>query len=100
MLAVRQQYRVHQAVQLRPPEVKAPGLLVLVHELPVGLQVQITALNFGKDPIDELVPLEHARIGEVVNLLTDQTEGTLNETGDLRVRLEGHEGKAYLIRAR
>ncbi len=73
---------------------KSPGLLVLVHELPVGLQIQVTALNFGAEPVDEVVPLEHARTGEVVNLLTDQAEGTLNEMGDLRVRPGGYEGKA------
>ncbi len=100
ILGVRQQYRIYQAHQLPLPAVTHRSLLVLVHELPVGLQAQVTALNFGPEPVDEIVQLEHARTGEVVNLLTDQPEGTLNEAGNLRVQLGPYEGKPYLIRAR
>lgn len=100
ILGVRQQYRIFQAQQFPLPPVTSRSLLVLVHELPVGLQVQVTALNFGPEPVDEVVQLAHARTGEVVNLLTDQPEGTLTEAGDLRVMLGPYEGKPYLIRAR
>ncbi|RIK47073.1 MAG: maltose alpha-D-glucosyltransferase, partial [Chloroflexi bacterium] len=100
LLAVRQRYRLYEARQLQIPDVQHKGLLVMVHELPVGLLSQVTALNFGPDPVEEVVPIPGAQLGVVVDMVTDMAEDTLTETGDLLVRLDGYEGKAYLIRAR
>jgi trehalose synthase len=37
LLAVRERYQLYAARQLAVPAVQAPGLLVMVHELPAGL---------------------------------------------------------------
>lgn len=100
ILAVRQRYRLYEARRLAIPDVQSRGLLVMVHELPVGLLSQVTVLNFGAEPVDEVVPIPGAQAGVVVNILTDLVEDRLTETGDLRVRLDGYEGKAYLIRGK
>jgi trehalose synthase len=100
ILAVRQHYRLYEARQFRVPDVASKGLLVMVHELSIGLLIQVTALNFSPDPIEEIVPIPGAQIGYVINMLTNQQADTLTESGDLRVTLGGYEGKAYLIRAR
>ena len=54
---MRQAYRIYAARQIDVPDVQSPGLLVMVHELPDGMGTQITALNFGATPVDEVVRL-------------------------------------------
>lgn len=97
LLAVRQRYQLYAARQLAIPNVQSPGLLVMVHELPDALLTQVTLLNFGPEPIDELVHLENIRAGTLVDMLMDETVGDLTSTGDLPVRLPGYTGKSYLI---
>jgi trehalose synthase len=99
ILAVRQRYRLYEARQIQVPDVQSKGLLVMVHELPEGLLRQVTILNFGPDPIEEVIPIPGAAGGVAVNLFTDLAEEVLSATGDLRVRLDGYAGKAYLIRS-
>ncbi len=100
ILAVRQHYRLYEARQVLIPDVQSRGLLVMVHELPIGLLSQVTALNFSPDPVDEVVPIAGARTGMVANMFSGISESTLDEDGDLHVQLDGYEGKAYLIRSR
>jgi trehalose synthase len=97
MLAVRERYQLYAARQLAIPDVQSPGLLVMVHELPDALLPQVTLLNFGYDPIDEVVHLENIRAGTLVDMLTDEVVGVLTATGDLPVQLAGYTGKSCLI---
>ena len=100
LLKVRQAYRIYAARQIDVPDVQSPGLLVMVHELPDGMGTQITALNFGATPVDEVVRLAisagvHA--GPALNMFSQQIEGAVTADGDFRVRLAGHSGASYLI---
>jgi trehalose synthase len=97
LLAVRQRYQLYAARQLAIPNVQSPGLLVMVHELPDARLTQVTLLNFGAEPIDEVVRLETMRAGTLVDMLTDETVGDLTATGDLLVQLAAYTGKSYLI---
>ena len=98
LLAVREQYRIFQARQVAVPEVSAPGLLVMVHELPDGLGTQVTALNFGGQAVMEEVTIEGGKPGSRVReMVSDSEVGTLAENGMLRIRLEPYAGKSYLL---
>ncbi|MFN3333878.1 MAG: maltose alpha-D-glucosyltransferase, partial [Caldilinea sp.] len=97
LLDVRRRYRIYESRQIAVPDVTAPGLLLMVHELPDDLGVEITALNFSADPIDEVVVLEGLSNCPVRELLRDQDESPIDEQGRLRVRLDGHAGKIYLV---
>jgi hypothetical protein len=97
LLAVRERYQLYAARQLAIPDVQTPGLLVMVHELSDALLPQITLLNFGPDPIDEVVQLENIRGGTVLDMLTDEPAGYLTSSGDLPVQLAAYSGKSYLI---
>ena len=44
MLRVRAQYRINESEQVALPAVKARGLVVMVHRLPVGAGTQVTVL--------------------------------------------------------
>lgn len=100
MLKVRQEYRIYAARQIDVPDVRSPGLLVMVHELPEELGIQVTALNFGASPVDEVVRLAGVAAGPVLDMFSQQAAGAVTEDGDLRVRLAGHSGASYLISGR
>jgi trehalose synthase len=97
LLAVRERYQLYAARQLAIPDVQSPGLLVMVHELPDALLTQVTLLNFGANPIDEVVHLENMRAGTLLDMLTDEAIGDLTITGDLPVQLPAYTGKSYLV---
>ena len=98
LLAIRQQYRLYAARQVDIPDVNNKSLLVMVHQLPQERGVQVTALNFGPTPIHETVAAGSLPAGQVVDMLSGQTEGPLPTPGQLRVSLSPYEGKSYLIR--
>jgi trehalose synthase len=97
LLEVRQRYHLYAARQLAIPDVQSPGLLVMVHELPDALLTQVTLINFGPEPIDEVVHLDNIRAGTLVDMLNDETVGDLTVTGDLPVQLPGYTGRSYAI---
>jgi hypothetical protein len=97
MLRVRRQYKLYNAHQIDIPDVQSPGLLVMLHELPEEMGKQVTAINFGADPIDETVALRHVGPGRFMNMFTDQFEGDLIGQGVIRVQLGSYEWKSYLI---
>jgi len=97
MLQVRQAYKLYAARQIDVPDTASPGLLVMVHELPEGLGTQVTALNFGAEPVDEEVRLAHVQPGQAVDMFSDLVAGSVNSQGELRVWLDGYSGASYLL---
>jgi trehalose synthase len=97
MLQVRQAYKLYAAYQLDIPNTQSPGLLVMVHELPEGLGTQVTALNFGAEPVDEVVRLAHVQPGQAVNMFSNLVEAPVDSHGHLRIQLDGYSGTSYLL---
>ncbi len=97
LLAVRQASGLYASQQIMIPDVTSPGLLAMVHELPEGKGMQVTALNFGATPIDETITLPNVKPGPVVDMINETNEGDLSAAGELRIRLEGYEGKSLRI---
>jgi trehalose synthase len=98
LLAVREQYRIHQARQIDLPVPAAPGLLVMVHELPEGFGTQVTALNFGAAPVAEAVRITAAPGGSRVrDMLHDRAVAPLTAASELHITLEPYTGASYLI---
>ena len=97
LLAVRQSYGLYAAHQKAIPDVENAALLLMVHDLPDGRGTQVTALNFGPDPIEETVILENVLTGPVVDMLTGSIYGDLPETGQLFIRLGSYEGQSLRI---
>jgi hypothetical protein len=83
--------------QLAIPDVTAPGLLVMVHELPDDRGTQVTALNFSAEHIDEVIVLADVQPGPVVDMIAETLEGDLSEAGELRIALEPYEGVSLRI---
>lgn len=100
LLRARQAFRLYAAHQVAVPPTHAPGLLVMVHRLPDDLGVQVTALNFGAEPVEEAVALgvgDALPAGRAVDMVTGEPAGTLSPRGELPVRLAGYEGRGYVI---
>ncbi|MGI4985801.1 MAG: maltose alpha-D-glucosyltransferase [Janthinobacterium lividum] len=92
LLAVRQAYGIASSRQLPIPDVIAPGLLIMVHELPAGRGTQITALNFGATPIQETIHLPDVSPGPVIDMIHETDEGDLTDSGELVINLDAYEG--------
>ncbi len=97
MLQVRHKYKLYAAYQLDVPDTHSPGLLVMVHELPEGLGTQVTAINFGAEPVDEVVRLAHVQPGQAIDMFSGLVAGSVNNQGELRIRLDGYGGVSVAI---
>ena len=100
MLQVRKDLKLYAARQLAVPAVKAKGLLAMVHELPDGGGIEITALNFGRDAIDEVIVVPQVKPGASVTdaLQPGVTAAPISSDGGLRIQLKAYEGKALVIK--
>ncbi|TDK32233.1 maltose alpha-D-glucosyltransferase [Rhizobium deserti] len=97
LLAVREAYGLAAAKQVLIPDTTAPGLLVMVHELPEGRGTQLTALNFSGVTLEEVVVLPHVKPGPVVDMIAETIEGDLQEDGALTINLDPYEGLSLRI---
>lgn len=98
ILRARDQSHLFDAEQLDPPQVKAAGLVVMVHRLSGDRGLEVTALNFGRAPIDESVHIERAPAGaSVLDLIENRLVGNLQGKA-LAVALGPHQGEAVLLR--
>jgi trehalose synthase len=99
VLSMRAEYRIYAAQQVAVPDVQSKGLLVMVHVLPEGMVTQVTALNFGPQPVQETITVDGARPGDaVVDMLSGKGDGRVTPGGEMTVRLDGYAGKSLLLR--
>ena len=96
ILAVRKTSRLNEASLVEVPPSQNPGLLVMVHLLPDGLGTEVTALNFGSQPVDETVPVK-AEGSRCQELLGEGEPGAFDRGKGLRIRLGAWKGAAFLI---
>lgn len=99
LLQIRQQYRLYASRQVAIPDVENKGLLIMIHELPDDLGMQVTALNFGGEVLAEKINLGSFidRTQQVKEMVAGKEQLELIEDGVLSVQLEGYTGKLYLI---
>lgn len=99
MLKVRSQLRLYAGELVDIPAVQSKGLLVLVHRLPEAGALEITAINFGTDPVDEIVKVAGAADGQVAADVLDLRTAPIRvgTGGELRLRLTGLAGTALRI---
>ena len=95
--ADRRAYDIAASKQILIPDVQAPGLLVMVHELPAGKGVQSTALNFSAETISETVTLPGVAPGPVVDIIHESIEGDLTENGEMTFNLAPYGGLALRV---
>ncbi|MDO5756490.1 MAG: maltose alpha-D-glucosyltransferase [Rhodobacterales bacterium] len=97
LLAVRDAYGIAASEQLSIPDVKTPGLLIMVHNLPDRRGLQITALNFGNVPVDEVLTINVPQAGPVFDMVAETIEGEVGEDGALQIQLAPYQGRSLRI---
>jgi len=98
LLAVRARLKLYAARQVEVPAVTARGLLVMVHELPEGGGTEISALNFAREPVNEVVPLAQPLAGEAVDALHPEATPAAVSAAGVRLQLGGYEAKALVVK--
>jgi trehalose synthase len=99
LLKVRADMKLYAARLTDAPSVNSKGLLVLVNELPDGGGLEVTAINFGSEALDEVVPVRGAAAGaKAVDALDPRAPVLeIGANGSLALHLGGHEAKALRI---
>lgn len=97
LLAVREAHGIAASEQIAIPDVQTPGLLVMMHELPDRRGRQITALNFGREPVDEVLTLDVPRSGPVLDMIAETVEGEVGDDGRLHLQLDPLQGRSLRI---
>jgi hypothetical protein len=98
ILALRKKYKINISEQIDIPEVKNPGVVMMLHKLPDNMGLELTALNFGQEAVVETVKIESVKNKNTVDILTGRQEGMVSVNGELTVILEPLEGKAIVIK--
>lgn len=100
LLKVRADMKLYAARLAEMPKVRAKGLFVLVHELPDNAGLEITAINFGSTPVDEMVVIQSAaEDAPAVDALDAKSRPLeIGSGGSLRLRLSAYDYQALLIK--
>jgi trehalose synthase len=104
ILGARKKYRIAEADLLAVPEAKDNGMCVLVLSLPDRAGYAITALNFGKEPVEMSLNLsaikgisaEQLRGRTAIEIVSGNSEGEIAD-GELKLRLPALASKIYVI---
>ena len=99
LLKARAELKLFAARLVDVPAVKGPGLLVLVHELPEGAGLEVTALNFAPAAVQERVALHAAAAGaRLTDVLTPQAAPLeIGADRSVQLQLNPYEAKAWRI---
>jgi trehalose synthase len=99
IIKVRRDHGLATAAQIDVPEVSHRSMLVLVHRLESD-ELQITALNFGAEPITGTVRSDHLPPGSrVVDMFTDEEIGRVDDLHSFSIAIEEHDGRGLLVTA-
>jgi hypothetical protein len=98
-LKARADLRLYAAQLTDVPNVKSKGLLVLVHQLPEGSGLEVTAINFGNQDLSEEVPIQGAASGSKATDVIDSKTQPLDigADGALHLQLKPYEARALKI---
>lgn len=104
ILEIRKQYQIDTAQQIALPNVKNSGAVIMVHKLPGTLGYEITALNFGNQPIIEQVDLSKiSGIGkgfigkDITDLLTYAKDSVVEQGNIINIKLDALQGKILAL---
>jgi trehalose synthase len=97
IIAVRRSYRIATAAQIDVPEVSHKAMLVMVHRLHDD-NLQITALNFGGEPVTGTVRSEHLPPGsKVLDMFSDEEVAQVDDLHSFSLALGEYEGRPLFV---
>lgn len=106
IIRIRRECRIHLSEQIAIVAGCSPGFISMIHELPGNKGIEITALNFGRDSIEEEININSIKDNtvkcppgsEIINLFNNRFEGVVSQRGDIALKLDGLQGKALICR--
>ena len=97
MLAIRKKYKLALAQQIAVPDVSNNGLVIMIHRLPEKAGIEMTALNFGRKPVQETVIADELKGLKAYDLYKDKPEGNVSDAGAFLLKLDALKGKVILF---
>ncbi len=105
MLAARKKQHLAQAELIAAPETKQPGTCVLIMRAENPPMVFVSALNFGRETVTEVVDLQAIKDlpgGELTgrsvrDCVDDSSAGTVDSTGRMSIELAGWSGRLLRV---
>ena len=97
MLAIRKKYKLALAEQLAVPDVTNNGLVIMTHRLPEKAGIEMTALNFSREPVQETVMSDELKGLKAHDLYADKPEGKVSDSGEFSLNLDALQGKILLF---
>jgi trehalose synthase len=99
LLRVRARLKLSGAELIDVPTVTAKGLFVIVHRLPDGGDLEVTAINFAATPAQSEVAIKGTTPGaQAIDVMNAKAVGVkLDASGRLPLNLKGYEGRAFRI---
>ena len=100
LLKARADMHLYAAQLTDVPEVQAKGLLVLVHQLPDRGGLEVTAINFGAQEINETVHIQGVTsASKAVDALEHEPAVSVGADGSLPLHLKAFQGRALRIQS-
>jgi trehalose synthase len=97
IIRIRKKFGLATGEQIDVPNVAHPGMLVMIHRIPDG-RVQATVLNFTDQQIAATVHSDRLPAGgTVVDMVTSEEIGTVDELLNFPVTLGPYQGVALVI---
>ena len=97
ILAIRAEFNIATATQIAVPDVPAPSMLVLIHQLANGT-IQVTALNFGSEPVAGSIRSEVLPPGAIVtNMSSGEQISDVDNLGAFGIALGAYQGMSLQL---
>ncbi|MGM0440167.1 MAG: maltose alpha-D-glucosyltransferase [Chlamydiota bacterium] len=97
IIDVRNSLELAFANQISIPEVKNMGTVMMVHRLTNNIDIEVTALNFGRETAYENLQVDEMQNVNVIEMLSNTHEGITSPQGTITIKLEPYEGKVLLL---
>lgn len=95
LLEIRRDHKIHLSEQMAIPFTKHSGLVVLAHRLPSGTGIQITAINFSREKIEETVSVKEGKGAVIMDLMEGRQCGISD--GHVKLSLKPLSGTVLLL---
>lgn len=98
IMTVRKKYKIDISKQIAVPDVKNDGVVIMVHRLPDGAGIEITAINFGRTSAAETVKMKELCDTEVTDIMNEKIFTKVSGDGSFTFKMEPLEAKAFLFK--
>ncbi|MFH1453007.1 MAG: maltose alpha-D-glucosyltransferase [Armatimonadota bacterium] len=97
IMQIREKYKINLSEQIAVPEVKNNGVVIMVHRLPDGAGIEMTAINFGRTPAEETVNMKELCNTEITDIINEKAIGEVAGEGSFTFKMEPLSANAYLF---